>query len=385
LLYLSRLDHQVKLRGHRIELGEIESALVAHEGVSSAVVLLREDRPGDQRLVAYIVGTEDASPSPEELRSHLGESLPPYMLPAHFLRLPSLPLTPNLKVDRKALPAPEGDRQLGATYVAPRGAAEERLAMIWGEILGAEQVGAEDNFFALGGHSLLATQVVSRLREELGVELPLRALFEAPTLAQLARRVEKAGAAEGSLSLAPPLVAGERPEQLPLSFAQERLWFLDQMEPGNPFYNLPSAVHLRGALDETCLERALSALVARHESLRSRFSASFDGVAAVQEIVPEVKFHLIREDLSGVSAARAEADLAALIAEEGRRPFDLSQAPLLRATLVRLGDADHALLLTVHHIVSDAWSSGLLVRDLAALYAAEASGGDAGLAELAVK
>ncbi|MEW5926817.1 MAG: amino acid adenylation domain-containing protein, partial [Gemmatimonadota bacterium] len=376
--FLGRNDHQVKVRGFRIEPGEIEARLLAHPEVREAVVLAREDAPGDKRLVAYYVGAEGAEA--EALRAHLSERLPEYMVPAVYVRLEALPLTPNGKVDRRALPAPDGAPAWGR-YAAPRTPVEEVLAGIWAEVLRLERVGVEDDFFALGGHSLLATRVVSRVRQVFGVEVPLRALFEAPTVAKLAGRVEEIRRA-GAPAL-PPVVPTERTGALPLSFAQERLWFIDRLEPGSAAYNIPVAWRLGGALDEAALERALGEIVRRHEALRTVF-AEWDGSPA-QVIAPFGAFALPVEDLSDLSEADREAALRRRAREEAARPFDLSAGPLFRAALLRLGAEDHVLLLSMHHVVSDGWSMGVLHRELSALYAAYRQGRESPLPELAVQ
>jgi len=374
--FLGRLDHQVKVRGFRIELGEIEAVLRRHESVADCAVVAREDETGDRRLVAYVVGEAEA----DALRAHVRRSLPEYMLPSAFVSLDALPLTPNGKLDRKALPAPEyaadADR-----YVAPRTPTEEVLAEIWAEVLRIERVGAHESFFALGGHSLLATGVTARVRAVFAVELPPRALFESTTVAALAVRVEEMRRAD--LPVLPPVVPTGRTGALPLSFAQERLWFLDRLEPGSAVYNIPVAWRLGGALEEPALERALGEIVRRHESLRTVF-AEVDG-SPVQVIAPFGGFALPVEDLSGLSEADREAALRHRVAEEARRPFDLSAGPLFRAALLRVDEEDHVLLLSMHHVVSDGWSMGVLFRELSALYAAYLAGGESPLPELAVQ
>ncbi|HYR07693.1 MAG TPA: condensation domain-containing protein, partial [Longimicrobium sp.] len=374
--YLGRVDFQVKVRGFRIELGEIEAVLRGHESVTDCVVVARAEA-GETRLVAYIVGGVEA----EALRAHVRRSLPEYMLPSAFVFLDTLPLTPNGKLDRKALPAPEyaadADR-----YGAPSTPVEEVLAGIWAEVLRLERVGVHDSFFDLGGHSLLATRVVSRVRELFGVELPLRALFEEPTVAELAGRVEEMRRA--GLPVLPPVVPVGRAGALPLSFAQERLWFLDRMEPGSTTYNMPPmAWRLGGVLDEAALERSLGEIVRRHEALRTVF-AEVDG-SPVQVIAPFGGFSLPVEDLSGLSEGDREAAVAQRAGDEARRVFDLSAGPLFRAALLRLGDEDHVLLLSMHHIVSDGWSMGVLSREFSALYAAYREGRESPLPELAVQ
>ncbi|HEX6041561.1 condensation domain-containing protein, partial [Longimicrobium sp.] len=324
-----------------------------------------DDGDGDRRLVGYVAGTADA----DALRAALRRTLPEHMLPAALVAVPALPLTSNGKLDVRALPAPE--YASGEPYVAPRTPTETALAGTWAELLRVERVGAADGFFALGGHSLLATRLVSRVRAVFGVELPLRALFEAPTVAGLAARVD-ALARDGAAPQAPPVVPVPRGGPLPLSFSQERLWVLQRLEPASGAYNLPVALRLRGPLDAGALARSLAALVARHESLRTRLPA-VDG-APVQVIDPPGGVPLPVVDLAGLPAARREAVLRALSAAEALRPFDLAAGPLLRGTLARLGPGDHALLFVMHHVVSDGWSMSVLVREVSALYAAFAGG-----------
>jgi amino acid adenylation domain-containing protein len=376
LEYLGRLDDQVKIRGFRIEPGEVEAALSAHAGVLEARVVVREDAPGDKRLVAYVVGGVPA----DELREHLRRSLPEHMVPAAFVALERLPLTPNGKLDRKALPAPEL-ALAEERYVAPRTPVEEVLAGIWVEVLRQERVGVEESFFELGGHSLLATRVVSRVREVLAVELPLRALFEGPTVAELARRVEDEWRRE--LPVLPPVVPIERTGALPLSFAQERLWFIDRLEGGRAPYNIAAALRLTGALDVDALERSLGEIVRRHETLRTVFREVDAG--AVQVIVPFAGFTLPVDDLSGLPGTARETEVRRRVREDAARPFDLTKGPLVRAALLRVADEEHVLLLCIHHIVTDGWSTGVILRELSALYGAYRDGGDSPLAELAVQ
>ncbi|MET0395626.1 MAG: amino acid adenylation domain-containing protein, partial [Longimicrobiaceae bacterium] len=376
LEFLGRTDFQVKVRGFRIEPGEIEAALLEHEGVRECAVLAREDAPGEKRLVAYVAGDARA----EALRAHARRSLPEHMVPAAFVFLDALPLTPSGKLDRRALPAPDL-ASAEERHVAPRTPVEEVLAGIWAETLRLERVGVEDGFFELGGHSLLATRVVSRVRELFGVELPLRALFEGPTVAELAGRVEEIRRAE--LPVLPPVVPVERAGPLPLSFAQERLWFIDRMEPGSAAYNIPVARRLGGALDVAALERALGEIVRRHETLRTTF-ADADG-SPVQVIAPSGGFALPVEDLSAAGEADREAALGRRAGDEARRAFDLSAGPLFRAALLRLGAGDHVLLLSMHHIVSDGWSMGVLFRELSTLYAAYREGLESPLPEPGVQ
>ncbi|MBW8848894.1 MAG: amino acid adenylation domain-containing protein, partial [Burkholderiales bacterium] len=374
--FLGRNDHQVKLRGFRIELGEIEARLREHPGVREAVVLAREDQPGQPRLVAYVVG-EHAQPEvlpevlpetlPETLRAHLAAALPEYMVPAAYVPLDALPLTPNGKLDRRALPAP-ADTAFGQhAHEAPQGELESTLASIWSELLAVQRIGRHDHFFELGGHSLLAVQLASRIRARLGCEVPLADLFAQPTLASFATRV-----AAASSSALPAIVPAARQGALPLSFAQQRLWFLAQLDArAAAAYAMPGGVRLRGALDAAALQAALDRIVARHEALRTSF-ASVEGEPVQVIAAPDVGFALAHEDLAG--QASPEAELERLAAEETAAPFDLERGPLIRARLVRLAHDDHVLLVTMHHIVSDGWSMGVLVNEFSALYAAFAQG-----------
>ncbi len=384
LEFLGRTDQQVKVRGFRIEPGEVEAALEAHPAVGEAVVAVREDAPGERRLAAYLVAAPGAAvPGGTELRAFLAARLPEYMVPAAFVALGSLPLTLSGKIDRRALPAP-GASAAEAEYVAPRTPTEAALAGIYAAVLRREPVGAHDGFFVLGGHSLLATRVVSRVRDALGVELPLRTLFQAPTVAALAARVddllgERAGPERETERVRPRGTGGP----VPLSFAQQRLWFIDRMEPGSSAYNLPSALRLRGPLDAAVLRRTLAGVVRRHESLRTVFADAADG--PVQVVLPFAGAALPAADLSALPGEARERELLRLAAEEARRPFDLARGPLLRSLLVRLGGEDHAVLFTMHHVVGDGWSNGVLVGEVSALYAALAGGLASPLPELPVQ
>ncbi|RPH56883.1 amino acid adenylation domain-containing protein, partial [bacterium] len=379
--FLGRIDHQVKLRGFRIELGEIEAVLTRHPSFHECVVLAREDTPGTSFLAAYVTGSPDAPPQPEELRAFLGARLPEYMVPPAFVVLDALPLNPNGKVDRKALPAPERAGGEAEGRVAPGDLVEELLAGIWAEVLGIERVGVGSNFFELGGQSLLATQVVSRIRGVLGVNLPPRTLFEAPTVTELARAVREARCEE--IPPAPPVTPVPRESALPLSFAQQRLWLVDQLAPDSPAYSMPAAVRLHGELPAGVLERVFAEIVRRHETLRTTFASHEDG--PVQAIAPEPRPQLPLVDLSGLPDDEREARARRLAREEARRPFDLQRGPLLRLTLVRLGEQDHLLLLTMHHIVSDGWSVGVFIREMTALFAAFSRGLPSPLPELPVQ
>jgi amino acid adenylation domain-containing protein len=366
--FLGRIDQQVKVRGLRIELGEIEAALTAHPAVREAVVVLAlaAGAAGGERLVAYVVPREEERTGGErELRAWLENRLPQPMVPASFVVLAALPLTPNGKIDRRALPAPEAPSL--AIDAAPRGPIAEILAGIWAEVLGVSRVSAEDNFFELGGNSLLAMRAVSRLRNALHCDIPIRTLFDGPTVTALARRVEGAlGLRSGTGT--PPLARVARDRPLPLSFAQERLWFLEQLEPGLPAYNIPFGLCLAGDLDHAALAAALAEICRRHEALRTAFTL-VEGAPA-QTIAPPDTPSLPRVDLALLAPAARAVEVERLVAEDAVRPFDFARGHLLRATVLRLGPADHWLLVNVHHMVADGWSVGVLLRELAAFYAA---------------
>ncbi|HET7197470.1 MAG TPA: amino acid adenylation domain-containing protein, partial [Burkholderiales bacterium] len=354
LEFLGRSDGQVKLRGVRIELGEVEAALLSHDGVSGAAADVRADR-----LVGYVVG---AGVSAASLRSHLAARLPAALVPASLVFLDHLPRTASGKLDRRALPAPAPV----ASEAPPQGAAEELLAALWRDLLQLARVGRFDNFFELGGHSLLAMQLVARLRRVFGVELGVRALFEHPVLSEMAALVSGAAAAEA-------LVVEPRPALVPLSFGQERLWFLAALTAGPSYTTVPLALRLSGALDAAALARALRAIVERHEALRTVYPV-VDGVA-VQQVADAARFALGREEIG-------EGELAARLADLARHRFDLAQDLPVTAVLLRLGAADHVLALAVHHIAFDGWSAGVLVRELAAAYRSALSAGPASLPSL---
>ena len=366
LTFVGRVDSQVKLRGYRIELGEIEATLRLHPQVREAAVTVQHAPGGDQRLVAYLVA-EQPSPAQEELRAFLARHLPDYMLPSLVVQLSHLPLSPNGKLDRQALPAPDwSSLALSAGSTPARSPLEEVLVAIWQEVLGLPQVGIHDNFFLLGGHSLLATQVASRLHEVFHAEVPLRTFFEAPTISDLAQRLD--GALFGNpQSSRLPLQPQVRPAILPLSFAQQRLWFLDLLEPNSPFYTIAASLHITGSLHVAALEQSLSEIVRRHEVLRTTFT--MHGDHAVQTNNPSRTFPLPTIDLS-LLTQQQEALTEDLSRAEAQRPFNLAQGPLMRACLLRLSASEYRLLLTLHHIVCDGWSLGILLRELSTLYQA---------------
>jgi amino acid adenylation domain-containing protein len=371
--FISRIDNLVKIRGFRIELGEIEAVLQQHSDICDVVVLVREDQPGEKRIVAYIVLHQSAT-TVNELRYFLKEKLPEYMLPAAFVLLESLPINHNGKVDRRALKAPDtyGNTQGDGNKVPTP--TEEVVAGIWQEVLGVE-VNTNVNFFEAGGHSLLATQVVSRLQKAFVVELPLQYLFQYPTVAELSECIDKIR--QGGENLQIPAIPGEmeargiapnrRTENLPLSFAQQRLWFLDQLEGGSSTYNVPAALQLQGSLNPDALEQSLTAIAQRHEALRTTF-AMVDG-SPIQVISPSITINLATVNLQHLPEEEKTVKVQQLILEASQQPFDLANGSLLRASLLRLGEESHILLLVMHHIICDGWSMGVFLRELSTIYA----------------
>ncbi len=387
LEYVGRSDHQVKVRGFRVELGEVEAAVARHPGVREAVVVARADSGGDARLVAYLVPRHRPSPSTSEFRRHLKQTLPDYMVPSAFVAVDAFPLTPNGKVDLGALPDPDGGRpRLDGAYVSPVGPVEEVVASIWAAVLGIDRVGAQDNFFDLGGHSLLATQVISRVRSAFAVSVPLRPLFEDPTVAGLARAIEAARRGEVADAPSPIARSASSPDEpIPLSYAQQALWFLDRLSPGRATFNVSAAIRVVGPFDLDALDRSFAAIVRRHDSLRTTF-ASRDG-RPVQVIAPASApgARIIHVDLRSMPEARRAAEAADRASREAGRPFDLAEGPLARVHLYRLGDADHVLLMVMHHAITDGWSLGIAARELAELYAADLDGKAHALDDLVIQ
>ncbi|MEJ1929745.1 amino acid adenylation domain-containing protein [Nostoc sp. NIES-2111] len=373
--YLGRIDNQVKIRGFRIELGEIEAALSQHECVQTSCVIACEDNLGDKRLVGYVVAHQHCQLTMDELRQFLKAKCPEYMVPSAFVILDSLPLTPNGKIDRRALPAPDLQSKL-SDYVAPRTPIEEMLAQIWAQILKLEQVGIHDNFFELGGHSLLATQLLSRIRSIFKVEVPLRDLFARATVAELAQSIGQLQQQELELST-PPILRRVNNTQLPLSYAQQRLWFLDQLQSLGGTYNMPLTLRLVGTLNQAALQQSLQEIIQRHEVLRTNF-ISVDGqpiqVIREQGAGSREQGILSIFDLQHLPTTEKEIALQQLVQTQAQQPFDLANEPLVRATLVVLSQTEHALLVFIHHIVSDGWSMGVFIQELAALYNAYSQG-----------
>jgi amino acid adenylation domain-containing protein len=406
LLFLGRMDRQVKIRGHRVEPGEIEAALAAHPAVRACAVVVHEDAPGEGRLIGYVVPGEPMALSTRALRAFLKQRLPEYMVPSTFLTLAALPLTANGKLDRRSLPRPATGRpELAEEYVAPRTRTEQAMADLWAGVLRVDRIGVEDNFFELGGHSLLATQVVARTRAILGVVLPLRAVFEDPTVAGLATRVdrlrsraapdverllaeleqlsdeeaarllecERESISRGGSPIE-PLPVTESPDDGPalLSYAQQRMWFYNQLEPGSYAYNQVRATRWRGPLAVDALDRCLRELVRRHEVLRGRVALTPSG--PVYQVGDPDCLALAVEDFTALPAPAREDAAREWLVAEGRRPFDLARHAAIRACLLRLAPEDHVLGLVIHHIAFDRWSSAVLSRELTALYAAYAAG-----------
>ncbi|MEM7714779.1 MAG: amino acid adenylation domain-containing protein, partial [Cyanobacteria bacterium P01_A01_bin.68] len=366
LEYLGRIDYQVKLRGFRIELGEIESVLSQHPSVEQAVVTLYQNN-NDEKLIAYLVQLSEVSQT--ELREFLQGKLPGYMIPSSYMMLEEFPLTPNRKVDRKALPNPEQIQIQERVFIAPRTPIEELLVNIWSEILGVEKISIDDNFFELGGHSLLATRVISQIRETLEIELPLLKLFETPTISGIAEAI----ATKNSELSQPGIEKIERQDKLPISFAQQRQWFLSQLEPESPFYNIPAAIKINGELDILILERSFQEILNRHEVLRTAFLTVEGKPVAQLSSVNEFKFKLKVIDLSNLTEIVQSEKVKLIAQEEAQQPFGLDKPPLLRVKLLRLDPQSHVILITLHHIVADGWSMGVLVRELGILYQEETS------------
>ena len=359
LEFLGRADQQVKIRGFRIELGEIETALTAQAEIKQAIVIARENGASGKQLVAYIVLADETPFDLPALQQSLAERLPRHMLPSAIVVLPALPLTPNGKIDRRALPAPEWR---GNSNAPPRTPEEEILCHIFGEVLSLDRIGIHDSFFDLGGHSLMAMQLLSRIHATFGIDLPARAFFDSPTVAQLATQL---GAFEKDNLPAGPQ---PRPERLPVSFSQQRLWFIDQLEGSSAQYHIPEALRLRGDLDIAALKSAVNEMIERHESLRTCF-AQIDG-EPTQIICPHLTLDVPLIDLSALDSHQQQKELKTALHNEWEEPFDLTRGPLLRAKLIKLSAQEHIFLRTFHHIVADGWSEEIFNREFAEMYAA---------------
>jgi amino acid adenylation domain-containing protein len=394
--FLGRIDTQVKIRGYRIELGEIEAILQMHPAIRQNAVVVWDDNTGDKFMVAYLEPEEGKGIEIRDVRNFLADKLPGYMIPSSFVIMDILPLLPNGKVDRKALQPPEGGRSHSeAKYVPPRSPVESMLTEIWEQVLGIKRVGVYDNFFELGGHSLLATKVISRIRNVMKVEVPIRDLFENPTVASLSNRVEIVLKKDSGLEMPPLEPLPRNPDtgipdgDLLPSFSQQRLWFLDQLAPGNLFYNLPMAVKLEGNLDVSALEYSLNEIVRRHASLRTTFKAK-DG-KPIQAITPEWVIELPVDDLTSMTNEEREQSVSQAIMSEAQRPFNLETGPLMRVRLLKLNNKNdekqeaYVFVLVMHHIISDGWSMGVFINELAALYSAYTANMSIKLPELRIQ
>ena len=381
--FIGRRDHQIKIRGHRIELGEIDSVLAQHTAVQDVVVLARPDARGDQSLVAYIVAAPGQMISKDELYIHLKHKLPAYMLPSAFVMLDAMPLTPNGKLDRKALPSPDASSLRSQdAYVPARDETEELIAGIWADSLGLSQVGIDDNFFELGGHSLLATQILSRIHESTSVELRLRDLFESPTVALLAEHIHQARSAGCGKAL-PPITQADRREDLPLSLAQQRLWFIEQLEPGNPNYNIAGAARLAGRLDVAALQSSLDYITRRHEALRTSFGQRSG--RPVQVISGQCRVRLDQIDLSRLSEGERGREVVRVCEQEAATGFDIRSVPLWRVKLVKEAEQRHVLIINLHHMISDGRSVGLMIDQLGEAYEAYSGGREPELGQMDVQ
>jgi amino acid adenylation domain-containing protein len=380
--YLGRVDQQVKIRGFRIELGEIEATLMGHPAIQEAVVLAREDILEDKCLVVYVVGEESKRLAADELRRYLQEKLPDYMIPAFFVLLDALPLTPNGKVDRRALPAPEESELTTADWIAARTPVEEVVLAIYCEILGIGQISIHDSFFEWGGHSLLAIQVISRIRSVMGVELSVRSLFETPSVAGLAKQIEQK-LRSGQERAMPLLVPVAREQDFPLSFAQQRLWFQEQLVSGHSAYVLPLTVRLHGPLHVAILEKSLQEMLHRHESLRTTFVTRSGQPAQIIHSHLHVELAVI--DLQAVEEDKQFPEVLQFLNRELLHPFDLNNGPLLRMGLFHLQDQDHILYFVIHHIIFDGWSTGIFFHELSILYEAFLQGKPSPLPPLALQ
>jgi amino acid adenylation domain-containing protein len=381
--FLGRADQQIKLRGFRIEIGEIESVLCKHPGVQTAIVLPHPDSLGNTSLVAYIVPCAGSSLPNDDLYDYAKTFLPDYMIPVHFVSIAEIPRTPNGKIDTKFLPNIERARpDRDAGFIAPRTPTEQGVAKVFSEVLAIEPIGLHDHFFKIGGHSLLATQVLSRVRDTFQVDISLHTFFDAPTVADVAAAVDELRDKE-LIPAAPPILPVGRDQDLPLSFAQQRLWFLDQLDLGKSSYNIPGVMRLQGSLNVAALEYIFQEIIRRHESLRMAFTMGNDG--PVQVISPEVSFTIPAIDISNMSPADQESEIARLAQSESEHIFDLSHDILLRVTRLQLNENEHILLVVMHHIISDGWSLGVMINELAALYTAFVQGVTPSLPALAIQ
>jgi amino acid adenylation domain-containing protein len=365
LIFLGRTDEQIKWRGYRIEPNEIQVVLRQFPTIQEAIVILREDHPGDKRLTAYCIVNSEQELPVADVRAFVADHLPEYMVPSFFVQLREFPYTPTGKINRKALPIPSSSLVGLGSFVAPRDATEEIVAGLFTDVLNLEQIGVLDNFFASGGHSLLATQLVSRIRSTFEIEFPVRLLFENPTIAETARQI-RLFQDHHAITTMPALIPMQRNGNIPVSFSQQRLWFLDQLEPGNLFYNIPVAVRLSGGLDDQILQRSLDEIVLRHEVLRTRFG-NINGVP-IQIIDPPFQVEIRRIDLTEAAPDERQNQAENLLLVDAQMPFNLETGPMIRVTLLKMHPEEHIAMLVIHHIAADGQSMMILVQELAALY-----------------
>ncbi|MBX3335152.1 MAG: amino acid adenylation domain-containing protein, partial [Nitrospira sp.] len=364
--FLGRVDQQVKLRGYRIELGEIEYALSNFPGVHHAAVLLREDKRDQHRLVGYLAGEWSLKEKLEEVRSYLAVQLPHYMVPSVILWLDTMPLTQTGKVNREALPVPERTTGRAAARIAPRNPVEEALAELWKSVLEVPEAGIHDHFFEAGGHSLLATQIISRIRELFEVEISLQMLFERPTISALAEEVTRLRQGDRQVPALPPIIPVPRDQPLALSYSQQRMWLMHQLAPESTAYNMPFASRQMGRLNKAALRSTIDAICNRHEAFRTMFMMQGEG--PVQIIQPFRPPHWVEMDLTHLPSVQRQEQAAQLVEQEANRPFDLEQGPLARFLLIEIEPEDHVLVLTMHHIIGDQWSFGVIGYEFAFFY-----------------
>ncbi|TAE52225.1 MAG: non-ribosomal peptide synthetase, partial [Nostocales cyanobacterium] len=361
--FLGRIDNQVKIRGFRIELGEIETALSQNADIQASCVIVREDNPGNKRLVAYIVSDKTLAVS--ELREYLQGRLPEYMIPNSFVYLEKLPLTPSGKIDRRALPAPSINTETKENYVAPNTPTEEILTGIWTQVLKIEKVGINDNFFELGGHSLLATQLVSRIRASFQVEIPLKNIFTAPTIEQLAQVIETTQKQQANTQQTPIQTRTEN-QEIPLSYAQQRLWFIDKLEPNSASYNLSAALKIQGELSIEALEISFKTIINRHATLRTNIREIAGKPQQIIHYQTDWKLSVI--NLENLDKETQEKQTAEIINQQTNQPFNLAEDSLIRANLIKISDTENILTLCMHHIISDGWSIGVFIEELVTIY-----------------
>ena len=370
--FLGRVDQQVKLRGYRIELGEVEYVLSNSPGVYQAAVLLRQDKLEQQRLVGYVTGQPELKAMLDQVRSYVAARLPQHMVPSVILWVEVMPLTSTGKINRRALPVPEETAGQAVTKIAPRNQLEEALAELWKSVLSVPEAGIHDNFFERGGHSLLATQLVSRIRDVFDVEVSLRVLFERPTIMDLAEEVTRLRRDERKASEIPPIVRVPRDQPLPLSYSQQRMWLMYRLAPDGTAYNMPFASRQMGPLNKSALRCTIDAICSRHEAFRTTFAMTGEG--PVQIISPFRPPHWVEVDLSRLPSEQRRREAARLVEQEANQPFDLEKGPLAKFLLIEVEPEDHVLVLTMHHIIGDQWSFGVIGSEFAFFYNAFCQG-----------